>query len=138
MPSTNKHSKWVVLNGNLCEDLDSEFFIKNRAFRLGDGFFETIRVVHGSVHLWDAHYARILACCKAMQIEVPAVFSSDFMLNAIYKLLEENGVVSGGRIRIMLYREGEGTYTPDTNRLGFLVEASVLHPREFVVKDQGV
>jgi len=138
MPSTNKHSKWVVLNGNLCEDLDSEFFIKNRAFRLGDGFFETIRVVHGSVHLWDAHYARILACCKAMQIEVPAVFSSDFMLNAIYKLLEKNGVVSGGRIRIMLYREGEGTYTPDTNRLGFLVEASVLHPREFVVKDQGV
>lgn len=138
MSSRNQHNKWVVLNGNLYEDLDSDFYLKNRAFRLGDGFFETLRVVHGSVHLWSAHYARILACCKAMQIDVPTVFSSDFMLSSIYKLLEKNGVVGGGRIRITFFREGEGTYTPETNRLGFLAEASVIHPHEFLVKDQGV
>src|SRR5690554_3225085 len=138
MSSMNQHNKWVVLNGNLYEDLDSDFYLKNRAFRLGDGFFETLRVIHGSVHLWDAHYARILACCKAMHIDVPAVFSSDFMLSAIYKLLEKNAVVSGGRIRLTLFREGAGTYTPETNRLGFLAEAKVIHPHEFLVKDQGV
>ena len=138
MEGMQSSADWVVLNGNLYPELSPEFFIKNRAFRLGDGFFETLRVIHGSVNLWDAHYARIVACCKALQIEIPSVFSSDFMLTSIYKLLKQNGVNAGGRIRITLFREGEGAYTPLSNRLGFVIEAKVIHQREFLVKDQGV
>lgn len=133
-----RSSDWVVLNGNLHPELSPEFFLKNRAFRLGDGFFETLRVIHGSIHLWDAHYARIKACCKVLGIEIPTVFSSDYMRNSIYKLLENNGINSGGRVRITLFREGEGTYKPETNRLGYVVEAKTIHQREFLVKDQGI
>lgn len=138
MEGIQQNTDWIVLNGNLHPELSPDFYLKNRAFRLGDGFFETLRVIHGSVNLWDAHYARITACCKALSIEIPTVFSSDYMRNSIYKLLEKKGIVSGGRIRITLFREGEGTYMPESNRLGFIVEATPIHLREFVVKDQGI
>lgn len=133
-----RNSNWVVLNGNLHSELSADFFLKNRAFRLGDGFFETLRVIHGSVHLWDAHYTRIKACCKALEIELPTVYSSEYMINSLYKLFEKNGINSGGRIRITFFREGEGTYRPESNRLGFVVEAKSIHQREFLVKDQGI
>ena len=138
MQGMQRSTDWVVLNGNLHPELSPEFFLKNRAFRLGDGFFETLRVIHGSVHLWEAHYARIKACCKELEIEIPTVYSSDYIRNSIYKLLEQNGVNSGGRIRITLFREGEGTYRPESNRLGFVIEAKPIHQREFLVKDQGI
>jgi len=138
MQETQHHNNWVVLNGNLYPELSPDFFMKNRAFRLGDGFFETLRVIHGSLHQWNAHYARAIACCEALAIDVPNVYSSDFLRNAIYKLLEKNGIKSGGRVRITFFREGEGTYKPETNRLGFVIEAKTLHQREFLVKDKGL
>lgn len=136
--STPKSNNWIVFNGGLYQDLPHDFYIDNRAFRLGDGFFETIRVIHGRIFRWEAHYARIVACCKALQIEIPPVFTSDFMLSAMYKVMEKNAITGGGKIRITFFREGSGTYRPESNRLGFVMEATAHHPNEYMVKDQGL
>lgn len=136
--STSKSNNWIVFNGSLYQELPHNFYIDNRAFRLGDGFFETIRIIHGRVFMWNAHYARIVACCKAMQIEIPPVFTSDFLLSTMYKLIEKNAITGGGKMRITFFREGSGTYRPQSNRLGFVMEAETYHPSEFMVKDQGL
>lgn len=137
MAAVNRNSG-IVFNGSYYEELSHDFYINNRALRLGDGFFETIRVIHGRVHMWDAHFARAVACCKTLHLEIPSVFTSDFILSSIYKLLEKNEIMAGGKVRIHFFRDGSGTYTPQTNRMAFLIEAHAIHPREFLVKDQGL
>lgn len=134
----HNNSDWLILNGNLHEEISTDFFRKNRAFRLGDGFFETVRVINGSVHLWPAHYARIKGCAKALKLEIPAIFSEKFLEEAIGNLLEKNDITGGGRLRFTFFREGEGTYRPMSNRIGFLLEAERLPQRIFQLNDKGI
>lgn len=50
-------------------DLDVPVFDRGLAF--GDGVFETMRVEHGKIPLWDYHRERLLKGLSALQIEVP-------------------------------------------------------------------
>lgn len=128
----------VIVNGNLHTDLSDDFFLRNRAFRLGDGFFETVRVRNGKPHLWAAHYARALASAAALNLEVPNVFSEAFMLQSIHKLLSQNEIFGGGRLRFTFYREGEGTYRPTSNRMGYLLEVTPVAQHDFQLNDKGL
>ncbi|MCA1763493.1 MAG: aminotransferase class IV [Flavobacteriales bacterium] len=134
---SNRES-WIILNGALYDRFPSNFALNNRAFRLGDGFFETIRIHSGKVHNWSGHYARLMACCSRLKITVPDVFSSDFLEECIKSLLRKNGISEGGRVRMTCYREGTGTYRPTSNRLGFLIEAHPLPYNRFKINDSGV
>lgn len=133
-----KSTDWLILNGNLHEEISTDFFRKNRAFRLGDGFFETVRVVNGSAHLWPAHYARIKGCAKVLKLEVPAIFSEKFLEESIDNLLVKNEIEGGGRLRFTFFREGEGTYRPTSNRLGFILEVDRMPQRIFQLNDKGI
>lgn len=138
MSTPQNNQKAIVLNGNLHTQLSTAFFLKNRALRLGDGFFETVRVIHGKVHLWPAHYKRITACARMLDMEVPAIFSEDFIAQSISNLLLQNEIYGGGRLRFTFFREGEGTYKPTTNRLGYILEANALHQLAFQLNDRGM
>ena len=66
-----KNTDWLILNGNLHADLSSDFFQKNRAFRLGDGFFETVRVIDGSVSLMARTLRQNQGLCKSAEFGNP-------------------------------------------------------------------
>lgn len=129
---------YVILNGNITLDLPADFFLKNRAFRLGDGFFETVRVTRGKVFGWEAHYARMLACSKEMGIEVHPIFSENYILDSIYKLIHKLGIRDGARVRLTFYRDGEGAYLSSSNRLGYIGEAVSYFHNEFLLNDRGL
>ncbi len=129
---------YVILNGNLTLDIPSDFFLKNRAFRLGDGFFETVRVSRGKVFGWDAHYARIQACCTAMGIEIHPIFSDKYMLDSLYNLLNKKGIRDGARARFTFYRDGEGAYLSSSNRLGYIAEIEPYFHNEYLLNDRGL
>lgn len=109
----------------------------NRAMLLGDGFFETVRVIGGRPHAWEAHHARIAACCKALSLEPQEHMDSAFLLRGIYKLLEAHGA-RHARLRFTFFRKGGGAYTPETNRLGFIGECVPLVHGDFQVREEGV
>jgi branched-chain amino acid aminotransferase len=129
---------WICYNGRFTEENSSGFPALNRAFRLGDGFFESIRLIEGRPHLWGAHFSRILACAKALNMEVPGHFTSDFFQEKIAVLTERNQFQSGARLRITFFREGEGTYAPKSLRMGFLMEMSPFANNGFHVKEEGI
>ena len=105
--------------------------------RLGDGFFETIRIMEGRPHAWDAHWARIDACTRALQLERPPHMDSDFILRSIYRLLESESR-SNARMRLTFYRQGDGAYLPESNRLAFIGELFPLEHNRFEVKSEGL
>jgi branched-subunit amino acid aminotransferase/4-amino-4-deoxychorismate lyase len=109
----------------------------NRAFRLGDGFFESMRVVNGKVLFLENHYARVIDTLKAIKIDAPENFSLETFRNQIQGLLQRNNVTKGGRVRSTFYRKSTGYYLPHSNDLGYLIESEPLLDNEFTLNTIG-
>jgi branched-chain amino acid aminotransferase len=134
----SEFSQWFNYNGRLQSAHEADFPGLNRGFRLGDGFFETVRIIGGEPHLWESHYARVVSCCKSLQLILPGHYSSAFFLDAIGNLVKKGGISDGGRLRITFFREGEGSYRPETSKVGFLMEVKHLPATRFQVRDEGL
>ncbi|MGB6036748.1 MAG: aminotransferase class IV [Cryomorphaceae bacterium] len=131
-----KQPKYLI-NGSLSDGPESDFLSRNRAFRLGDGFFETIRVVDGHIPFWDAHYKRMAATCKALHMDLPPVFEPNFLRKSLQELISIEQIREGGRLRITVFREGGGAYASETNRAGYVAEVVPYFPNRFVIPDRG-
>lgn len=132
-----KSNAAILHNGTLTTAEDAEARFLNRALRLGDGFFETIRVINGRPHAWNAHYARIVSCCRVLSLEPQPHMDSEFLIRAIHRLLQEHNAPNA-RLRLTFFRQGAGAYSPETNRLGFVGEVVPLEEGDFQVKDEGL
>ncbi|MFZ4784823.1 MAG: aminotransferase class IV [Flavobacteriales bacterium] len=109
----------------------------NRAFRLGDGFFESMRVINGKVLFLENHYARVIDTLKAIKIDTPENFTLESFRNQIQGVLQRNNVTKGGRVRATFYRKSTGYYLPHSNDLGYLIESEPLLDNEFTLNTIG-
>lgn len=111
----------------------------NRAFRYGDGLFESIRVVNGEVYNFENHFVRLTEGMKAYHIDVPENFTIDFFKNQISSLLQRNGVREGGRVKLTVYREGEApSYYSETNEPGYIIETLEYPDNKFILNPEGL
>lgn len=125
-------------NGHVTGSFPDGFDPMNRGFLLGDGFFESIRVIGGKPVFWQAHHARVEAACRALDMDIPPHLEKDFLYNAAVDLLEHGDISSGGRLRLTVFREGRGTYFHEGRRAFHLMEASKLFPGSYTVSDRGL
>lgn len=109
----------------------------NRAFRFGDGFFESMRVINGKALFLEHHYARIEDSIKSLKMEMPANFSLETLSGHIQGLLQRNQITRGGRVRITFFRKSTGFYLPKDNDLGYYIEAEPLIDNEYVLNPIG-
>lgn len=109
----------------------------NRAFRFGDGFFETIRAYNGQPLFLEHHFSRITDTIKAFKYKPAENFSLDLLRNQISGLLQRNGITAGGRIRITFYRRAMGFYLPKGDDLSYLIEAEALMENDFQMSPAG-
>ncbi len=125
----------VNYNGNIFPADQPIFNATNRAFRYGDGLFETIRVFEGQMPFFQRHWQRLTSGCRILGLDSPANFSPNFFKNEIAKLTNNNG---NWRIRLSVWRSGGGLYTPHSNLPEFLIEASSLTNSTFELNELGL
>ena len=125
----------VNYNGNIFPADQPIFNATNRAFRYGDGLFETIRVFEGQMPFFQRHWQRLTTGCRLLGFETPANFSPNFFENEIAKLTNNNG---NWRIRLSVWRSGGGLYTPQSNLPEFLIEATTLPNPTFELNEVGL
>ena len=94
----------------------------NRAFRYGDGFFETMRFEHNRIPLFKYHLNRIQASNKLFKFET-STFSFSTIETLIAQTFQLNNIESG-IARVAFYRSSEGRYTPLQNEMHFLIEVT--------------
>ncbi len=109
----------------------------NRAFRLGDGFFESMRVVDGKVLFLENHFSRISDTIKAYKMVAAENFSLELLRNQIQGLLSRNNITKGGRVRITFYRKSTGYYLPHSDDVNYLIESEPLLENEFILNPIG-
>lgn len=125
----------INFNGSLFDDNERILTAQNRAFRYGDGLFESIRVFNGKMPFYNHHFERILRGMKALKMNIPSYFNPHYIKNEISKTLENQ---PNSRVRLAVFREDGGFYTPATNNINFLIESSPLPESKYLLNDLGL
>jgi branched-subunit amino acid aminotransferase/4-amino-4-deoxychorismate lyase len=110
----------------------------NRAHLYGDGLFETIRVRDGRALNLENHFKRLTAGMNVLKMNVHSSFTLEFLEGQINDLINQNGITSGGKVRLSLNRKQGGTFLPKTNEVDFYIEATRLPNNEFVLNEGGM
>ena len=111
----------ICSNGKFIEESELLLDVRtNRAFRYGDGFFETIRFEQNRIPLLKYHLQRMEASNNLFKFE-PSTFSFSEIQNLIAETFRLNNIQSG-IARVSFFRTSEGRYTPLQNECSFLIE----------------
>jgi len=122
--------------------LQDNFVIKsnNRAFKYGDALFETMFSFANRIPLFNQHIERLVNSMKTLKMEIPDKFNinKDSLFYEITRLLNKNKLHKGARVRITVFRTGEGLYTPEDNHVSYLIDASGIENTEYKLNTQGL
>lgn len=115
---------FLVYNLDILPEGDFRAPINDRAFQYGDGLFETIRYSTGEVWFWPDHFARLSAGMTALQLTPPAGFTPETVHQRILQLLSANNLTNQpARIKVQVWRQPGGLYTPTVNNTNILITA---------------
>ena len=114
----------INFNGELLFKENIKLTTDNRGFKYGDGIFETIKVVHEKVIFWEDHYFRLMASMRMLRMKIPMEFTLEFLEKEILKTVAVLEKGASFRVRLNVFRKDGGLYTPKTNAINYLIEAS--------------
>jgi branched-subunit amino acid aminotransferase/4-amino-4-deoxychorismate lyase len=72
------------------------------------------------------HMMRLKLGMTVLRMNVPAEFNTENVYELIVYLLKKNEHSENARIRLTVYRNEGGYYTPDTNDISFLIESETM------------
>jgi len=111
---------------------------KNRGFRYGDGLFESMRMQSGKLKHAELHAGRLQAGMNALKMEGGILFDAYFLKQKAAELCKKNKLKENVRFRLSVYREGDGLYTPDSNKSGYIMEATAMHEATYELNKKGL
>ena len=129
---------FCIYNGHLINLYEPAISFTNRAFRYGDSLFESIRYTNGKIMFLADHVKRIKLSMTTLRMNVPAEFTSSNIEQLIIHLIEKNSLKQDARIRLTVFRNDGGFYTPDTNDISFLIEAEKLEDTGYGLNQKGL
>jgi len=129
--------KFVLLNGELL-DSTTPYLKDNRSFKYGDGLFESIRIINGLPYNLSVHLDRLKRGARVLEYNIPENFNLAFVENQIRLICQRNEITAGGRVRINIFRSGEGTFFPTTNDFDMLVTVTGLDENLFSLNKEGL
>jgi branched-chain amino acid aminotransferase len=123
----------VNSNGNLVPSSDAGLSFFNRGFTYGDALFETVKAVGDKLLFWEDHYFRLMASMRLLRMEIPMTFTPEYFADQCMQLIQAQEVRSPGwRMRLTVFRDSEGRYTPDHNRVAFVIGCEPLPQDRFL------
>lgn len=127
-----------IYNGHVISLYEPAISFSNRAFRYGDSVFESIRYTNGKIMFLADHVKRIKLSMTTLRMNVPAEFTTGNIEQLIFHLLEQNNIKQDARIRLTVFRNEGGFYTPDTNDISFLIESEALETTGYQLNQKGL
>jgi branched-chain amino acid aminotransferase len=122
----------VNFNGALVETATNSL-ADNRAFLFGDAVFETFKIVNDRILYLEDHYFRLMSSMRIIRMEIPMNFTMEFLEQEILQLVLVNQVEKSARVRMTVFRNSGGFYLPETNDVGYLIQATSLKSTVYVL-----
>lgn len=114
-------------NGELFSEKQAKLSVLNRGLAYGDALFETIKTLNGKILFWEDHYFRLMASMRILRMEIPMDFTPEFLESQILDLLtHQNSNSNSFRVKLTVFRNQGGFYTPNTNDVSYFITAKSL------------
>ena len=122
----------INLNGTLLAASSCSLTANNRGFLYGDAIFETLKHTAKEALYWEDHYFRLMASMRIFGMEIPLDFTPDFFEKEFSRTIKGQSVdAPAWRIRLTVFRDAGGKYTPTTNQVGFLIQCEPLEHAQY-------
>jgi branched-subunit amino acid aminotransferase/4-amino-4-deoxychorismate lyase len=131
-------ASFINYNGNALDADLPVLTADNRAFRYGDAMFETIRLMSGDVLYLDKHLRRLTKGMRTLGMKVPANYTMHYFYLLIRHLDQVNNLKGNARVRLEVFRNSGGYYTPVSNEVSFLIEVEPLKEKEYILNEAGL
>jgi len=129
--------QFVNNNGVFVESDRPVITYNNRAFCYGDALFETIRITNSTPQFLKDHILRLNKGMAVFKMEANTQLNEQYLENAIKELAAKNEVGTDGRVRLTVYRNAGGLYTPEDNTVSFLIEAGAIEEKGYELNTKG-
>jgi branched-chain amino acid aminotransferase len=128
---------FINFNGEIVPANSKLFGISNRAFKYGDGLFESMRMMKGQLKFADLHADRLQRGMKALKIDGYSQMDTWFLKEKTEELARRNKI-KHGRLRLTVYRDAGGLYTPSQNKMGYCLEIQPLEEPRYFLNPKGL
>jgi len=118
--------EYFIYNGKSFPENSKVLSVNSRGLRYGDGLFETIKSINGTLQLGDAHFARLWKGLSILSFKIPKNFTPDHLQNEITEILNKNGHRKVARIRITVFRGDGGLYDEINDCPHYLIQTWAL------------
>lgn len=124
----------INFNGTIIESSLNQLY-NNRAFLFGDAVFETLKVLDNQILFFEDHYFRLMSSMRILRMEIPMNFTMEFLEQQVLSLIAQQDKAPSYRVRITVYRDSEGFYAPQTNEVGYIINALPLENALYTIID---
>lgn len=114
---------YINNNGTLVPKETNIMTADSRALRYGDGLFETMLYQNGEIRFLSFHAERLQNGMTKLHYDNPQKFDDYFIKTITDELIRKNNMIGQKvRVRLIVYREGGGLYSPISNKAGFILQ----------------
>lgn len=130
--------QFIDFNGAIHPSDHPVMTIDNRGFRYGDGLFESMRLMNGQIRFVGLHADRVQNGMKALKIEGFSQVDEYFLKERVAELAKRNKTGANGRVRMTVFRDAGGLYTPTSNKFAYALEVMKTDDSSYVGSPKGI
>jgi branched-subunit amino acid aminotransferase/4-amino-4-deoxychorismate lyase len=128
---------FINLNGKITRTDLANISPNNRSFRYGDGCFETMKIINGTILLQHLHFDRLFNSLSILKFKIPGFFTTGYLEQQVCDLLNENKHSAFARVRLTVYR-GEAPIRQIDESLNFVIQSWTGDPATNVFNKKGL
>jgi len=130
--------EYINFNGSVLPADQLIFKANNRGFRYGDGLFESMRFIKGKLKFPEMHIERIQKGMKMLRFDNCSLIDTWFIREKVEELVRRNRTGADARVRLTVFRDSEGLYSPVSNKFGYVLEIQKLDESQYVLNKKGL
>lgn len=128
---------FINFNGEILPADAKVLSVANRGFRYGDGLFESMRMLKGQLKFAEQHADRLHKGMKALKMDGYSQLDAWFLKEKAEQLASVNKI-KHGRLRLTVYRDADGLYTPSQNKTGYVLEMQPADEPRYFLNSKGL
>jgi branched-chain amino acid aminotransferase/4-amino-4-deoxychorismate lyase len=130
---------YLLYNFDLIEEEDFKLPYTNRGFQYNDGFFDTLVFAKGRIRFLADHLDRMHRAVQVLNLlPIPQLSDLGYMEQQITSLIELQPFTADViRIKINIWRQAGGLFTPETNAADILIAVQPQGPIKSFITEAG-
>jgi branched-chain amino acid aminotransferase len=130
--------QFLIYNGSIISTKEPVLTVNNRAFKYGDGIFESLRSFSGKFCFFYNHLKRLRAGGEVLKFKDIYKYSEEKFLAEIFQLKVANNIAGDVRVKITIFRKDGGLYGPLENNTDYMIEIFPLDLPAFELNKKGL